>query len=648
MTNERKYMAEGAEAGPAKSNSVRPAYFRLLGYVFKYKSRLAAMFLLSLIVGGSLGSIVLGAGTFINTIYQDENEFEKRLELTKAAVSRYAETLERYTGWAPEDLESRTEDLFRSMREDRARGLRMLAIIIVVLVLIGAGSRFLLEYYAGAIGVNVSIRLNEEMFANVLNLSHKFFDRRTIGELVARFTNDAFMVRYGLMVILTRVFRDSSRVVFLLVVAMMVSPFLTLTVLLVLSPMILIVLGISSSVKRSVSRSLNKVAALATIVTEVFQGISVVKGFRMERYERRRVDVELSQLRRHMKNLVRAQAAVSPATEILMVFGVGAFVILTGREIAAGHLDRLDLVKLFGAIGLMLDPLRKLARVMNMVQISATSGARVFEFIDYTPEIADREDAIEAPPIQDALRFEHVSFSYDGETEVLSGIDLELKCGEMVALVGFSGSGKSTMAKLVTRFYDPVQGRITLDGIDIRDVTLESLRGQIGIVTQETILFAETVSNNIAYGRQGVSEERVIEAAKAASADGFIQGMPQAYETVLADSGGNLSGGQRQRLAIARAIIKDPAILILDEATSSLDAQSEQAILNAIDEFVVGRTTLVIAHRLSTVQKADRICVLDGGRIVEEGTHQELIAKGGNYERLYRLQFANHKEAGAS
>jgi len=606
------------------------------------------MLLLSIVVGGSLGSIVLGAGTIINTLYQDESEFEASLVETKARAGRYADALEPYTGWTPDEAESRTEELMRSIREDRARGLRMLAVVIVGLVLVGAVSRFLLEYYAGALGVNVSIRLNEEMFANVLNLSHRFFDRRTAGEIVARFTNDAFMVRYGLMDVLTRVFRDSSRIVFLLVVAMMVSPFLTLTVLLVMSPIILIILGISSRVKRAVRKSLNKVASLATIVTEVFHGISVVKGFRMERYERQRMGKELSQLRRHMKSLVRAQAAVSPATEIIMIFGVVAFIMLTEREVAAGHLDRLDLLKLFGAIGLMLDPLRKLSRVMNMIQISATSGARVFEFIDYVPEIAEREDAIEAPPIQEALRFEQVGFSYDGKTEVLSGIDLELKQGEMVALVGFSGSGKSTIAKLISRFYDPSEGRITLDGVDIRDLSLESLRGQIGIVTQETMLFAETVNNNIAYGREGVAENRVIEAARAASADGFIREMPEAYETVLADSGGNLSGGQRQRLAIARAIIKDPAILILDEATSSLDTENEQAILKAIDEFVVGRTTLVIAHRLSTIQKADRICVLDAGRIVEEGTHQELLAHGGSYERLYRLQFAGHKEAGAS
>ena len=639
---------EDSSEGPSKDRGLWPVYARLLGYTFRYKGRLATMLVLSLLVGASVGSIVLSVGLIVNTLYLEEDEFEERLESVKARVGQYAETLERFTGWAPNDPESRTEDLIRSMRDDRARGLRLLAVTIVGLICVGGIARFLLEYYAGAIGVNVSIRLNEEMFGNILNLSHRFFDRRTAGEIVARFTNDAFMVRYGLMDVLTRLFRDSSRIVILLCVAMMVSPFLTLVFLCVLSPIILIVFGISIRVRAAVSKSLRKVASLATIVTEVFQGISVVKGFRMESYERKRMGTELSKLRRHMKNLIRAQAAVGPATEIMMVIGIAAFLILTERRVAAGHLKPLDLVVLFGAIGAMLDPLRKLSRVMNMVQISATSGARVFEFIDYEPDVAERPDAIDIPPIQDALRFENVSFSYDGETEVLSGIDLELKRGEMVALVGFSGSGKSTIAKLVCRFYDPTEGRIALDGVDIRDATFESLRGQISIVTQETILFAETIRRNIAYGREGVSEERIREAARAAQADGFIREMAGAYDAPLAESGGNLSGGQRQRIAIARAIVKDPAILILDEATSSLDSESERAILQAIDRFIVGRTTLVIAHRLSTVQKADRIVVLDGGRIVEQGTHQALLAKGGAYHRLYRLQFADHKEAGAS
>jgi subfamily B ATP-binding cassette protein MsbA len=241
------------------------------------------------------------------------------------------------------------------------------------------------------------------------------------------------------------------------------------------------------------------------------------------------------------------------------------------------------------------------------------------------------------------LRFDHVHFSYNSDREVLKGISFEIKKGEMVALVGFSGAGKSTVVKLIPRFYDVSGGAVTIDGTDIRRGTFKSLRDQISIVTQDTVLFNESIRDNIAFGRTAYSDDRVREAAAAARASEFIERLPEQYRARIGESGGLLSGGQRQRLAIARAIIKDPAILILDEATSSLDSESEQAIQNAIEKFIVGRTTLVIAHRLSTIQRADRILVLDDGQIVEQGTHRELIAKGGLYRRLYDVQFASAK-----
>lgn len=246
--------------------------------------------------------------------------------------------------------------------------------------------------------------------------------------------------------------------------------------------------------------------------------------------------------------------------------------------------------------------------------------------------------------MEEALRFENVHFAYDGKAEVLRGVSFEVKKGEMVALVGFSGAGKSTIAKLITRFYDPAAGCITIDGTDIRGATLESLRGQIGIVTQDTILFHETIRGNIAFGQTDFSDEQVREAARAAHAVEFIEKLEDGYDAILDEGGGNLSGGQRQRLAIARAVIKDPAILILDEATSSLDSESEKAIQEAISEFVVGRTTLVIAHRLSTIRRADRIVVIHEGQVAEVGTHEELLSNGGIYQRLYDVQFAPAEE----
>jgi subfamily B ATP-binding cassette protein MsbA len=292
----------------------------------------------------------------------------------------------------------------------------------------------------------------------------------------------------------------------------------------------------------------------------------------------------------------------------------------------------------------MLDPLRKLSSVNNQIQTSVASAERVFEFIDMKPDIVEKPGAQMLPRLSEAIRLEDVHFAYKPGIEVLKGIDLDVRKGEMIALVGFSGAGKSTLVKLLPRFYDVTEGAVTIDGTDIREVTFESLRDQISIVTQETILFNESVRDNIAFGRRDYTDVQVREAAKAAYADAFIEALPEGYNTVIGESGATLSGGQRQRLAIARAIIKDPAILILDEATSHLDSESEQAIQKALAAFVQGRTTIVIAHRLATVQRADRIVVMDEGTIAEQGPHQELLASGGIYQRLYEQQLLTNSE----
>jgi subfamily B ATP-binding cassette protein MsbA len=303
-------------------------------------------------------------------------------------------------------------------------------------------------------------------------------------------------------------------------------------------------------------------------------------------------------------------------------------------------MDLKDLGQFYVAMAFLVDPVRKLASVNNAIQGSVASAQRAFEFIDLESDLVDAPDAVAIPPLQESIRFEDVHFSYDSSKEVLRGVDFEIKKGEMVAVVGFSGEGKSTLAKLTPRFYDVQSGAIRIDGVDIRKATLKSLRDQISIVTQDTILFDETVASNIAASNDHAPAGRIEEAARAAYAAEFIEQLPMGYASRIGESGGTLSGGQRQRLAIARALMKDPALLILDEATSSLDTESERAIQKAIEEYVVGRTSLVIAHRLSTVQRADRIVVLDGGRVAEQGTHEELLATPGSlYGRLYRVQF---------
>jgi subfamily B ATP-binding cassette protein MsbA len=365
----------------------------------------------------------------------------------------------------------------------------------------------------------------------------------------------------------------------------------------------------------------------------------------MEQYEIGRVRAEIDKLRQFLYRMARLHAATGPTTEFLLVLGVVGFVLFSGRRVEAGLLDAGDLAQLYFALAMMLDPVRKMSDVNNLVQTSVASAERCFEMIDIRPDIVEATDAVVLAPLRDAIRFENVTFSYNGADTVIRDVSLEIKKGQMVALVGSSGAGKSTMAKLVPRFYDVGAGRITIDGVDIRQATFHSLREQMSIVTQDTVLFAESVRTNIAFGRTEYPDARVRDAARAANADGFVATLPNGYDSMLSDSGGNLSGGQRQRLAIARAIIKDPSILILDEATSSLDSESERLIQDALDHFVAGRTTIVIAHRLSTIRRADRIVVMDGGRIAEDGTHEELIARGGIYRRLHDTQFRTETDA---
>lgn len=630
--NEANYEAAGG------SKKAWPVYRRLVGYALRYKMRLAITLLCSVMVAASLTSIILALGASITILLDDEEKVDAQLE-------GYAEVI-RDWWWAPEGLDERLVGWAHGMREDRARASAVLVLctLVVVLSLVNGLARFLQEYLAGAIGVRVCARLIEEMFSNMVSLSHGFFESTKTGEVVARFTNDVFQVNKGLTNVFIKLVREPIKALFFLALALSVDVFLTLAVLLVLPPIIFLILTVGKRVKKSARRSLQRVAAMASVIQETVSGIAVVKSFRMEDYEKARIRREVDKLRRYLIRIARADAAVGPSTEFLMVLGVVTFVVLGVRQVSGGNLSPGELSMLFISLAMMLDPLRKLATVNNQVQASVASAERVFEFIDWKPDVVESPDAKALVPLEVALRFEDVHFAYDGTAEVLHGVDFEVKKGEMVALVGFSGAGKSTIAKLITRFYDPVKGRITIDGTDIRDATLASLRGQIGIVTQETILFHDTVRGNIAFGQTDFSDERVREAAEAAQAAEFVERLDHGYDTLLNEGGGNLSGGQRQRLSIARAIIKDPAILILDEATSSLDSESERAIQQAIAEFVVGRTTLVIAHRLSTIRRADRIVVIHEGRVAEEGTHEELLSRGGIYQGLYDVQFAPSKE----
>jgi len=632
------------EQSAVPQGSAWQVYGRLVGYAWNYKGRLVVSLLFALLIAASFGSMLVSVGTVVKLTFYEPPESGEAAEPDPADdlaadISAATDRLRDTTGWAPAGLDERFLALVAGMRDQPMEALIVVCILVVGLAFIIGIARFLQEYFAGSIGASITTDLGYEMYRNLMRQSVGFFEKRTSGEILARFTNDIFMVNRGLAGVFVKLMREPLKAATFLAIAISVDPVLTLVGVGVLPPVVYVLVRIGKKVRRSVRRSLQKVASMASVVNETVQGIAIVKSYNMEQYELQRVQKEIKKLRRFLFQMVRQNAATGPITEFLLVLGVVAFVLLSGQRVVAGQLGAGELTQLYFALAMMLDPVRKLSSVNNMVQTSVASAERVFEFIDQEPEIKDAPDAVPLAPLAHSLRFNDVWFSYDGKRDVLRGIDFEIEKGQVVALVGFSGAGKSTLVKLIPRFYDVSRGSITYDGRDIRKAATKSLRDQISVVTQDTILFAETIRNIITAGDERYTDTRVREAAEAAHAAEFIEDLPGRYDAVLGQAGGTLSGGQRQRLAIARAIIKDPSILILDEATSSLDSESERLIQDALDRFIEGRTAVVIAHRLSTIQRADRILVLDHGRIVEDGTHETLLEHGGIYRRLYDTQF---------
>jgi subfamily B ATP-binding cassette protein MsbA len=386
---------------------------------------------------------------------------------------------------------------------------------------------------------------------------------------------------------------------------------------------------------------------LNTHLQETLVGNNIVKAFCREDYEIDRFNKEnLEFFRLRMKN-VSTRAISPPVMELLGGFGIAAIMFYGGLQVIQGTSTPGTFFSFLAALLMLYQPIKSLSNINNSVQEGMAAAKRVYEILDLPVEIEDNPQAVSLPPISREIRFEQVNFAYD-DRPALQNINLTVPKGEVVALVGPSGAGKTTLVNLVPRFYEVTSGAISIDGHDLRDVTLASLRAQTGVVTQQTFLFNDTVRNNIAYGRPEAGEGEIINAAQAAFAWDFIQHLPQGLDTVIGEQGVMLSGGERQRVAIARALLKDPPILILDEATSALDSEAEREVQKALDNLIQGRTTLVIAHRLSTIRHADRIVVLEDGKIVEAGRHEDLLARGGVYAKLYYLQFRPREKEGTS
>jgi subfamily B ATP-binding cassette protein MsbA len=528
--------------------------------------------------------------------------------------------------------------------EEKAKRI-LIALLIVFFV--RAFASFFSEYAFQKVGLSTVRDLRNQLYERLIIQSHRFFSERSTGEMVSRIVSDADAIQAAVSTRMGDLFQESITLFGLVIYVFFTNPELALISLVVAPALIYPVVHFGLRLRGTTHRSQERMADMATILEETIRGVRIVKAFTMEKFE---IDRFREATRRHLASNLKAQkiqALTSPVMELISGLCIVALFLYAHRRIVSGSLTLGQFISFLAALAAMYQPIKKLNKVNLSVNTALSAAERVFRMLDVPNEVEENPEAGGLVSVGDGIRYENVTFAYGAEP-VLRQVSLAIAPGEIVALVGSSGAGKSTLVNLLPRFYDVNAGRITIDGQDIRDVTLKSLRGLMGFVTQEVILFNDTVRNNIAYGRADADERLVIAAAKAANAHDFITALPNGYDTMIGEAGVLLSGGQRQRLAIARALFKDPPILILDEATSALDTESERLVQQALHNLMRGRTTLVIAHRLSTVRSAHKIVVLDKGEIVEVGRHEDLLSHRGVYRKLYDLQFlADERATGA-
>jgi subfamily B ATP-binding cassette protein MsbA len=606
-------------------------YKRLIKLVFNYWPYLVLSTATAFVYVALNGISVWLTASLINNILSD---FDKLILEQSRLSSSSILTLN-------EKIKYFTNELI--LRNTAKETLQMLCYSILIIFVLKNVFLYLKNVSLIVVQYRLITELRNKLYIHFHSLSLSFFNKQKSGELTSTIVNDVANMRQALTIGFQRMFVEPINIIAFTTLLFIISWQLASIAVIIIPLAGIFIVKMSRSIRRKSRRTSVKIAGITNLITETLASIRIVKAFAMENYEVDRFTKETNNYYNLMFRRSRLRSIAPPITEILgVVIGVALLWIGGSEVLAADGITSEDFIRFILIMFSALQPIRSLSNVFAEVQVGAASAERVFHILDTKPTIIDADNAIKDIVFNEHISFDNVSFQYeDEESEVLKEINFSINKGSVVALVGSSGSGKSTMADLIPRFFEPTKGRIKLDKYDIKDVRIKSLRKLMGIVTQETILFNDTISGNIAYGQKEVKSSKIHAAAEAANAKEFIDALPHGFNTVIGEKGVRLSGGQRQRIAIARALLKDPPMLILDEATSSLDTESEKYVQEAINNLMKDRTVLVIAHRLSTIINADRIIVLDNGKIVESGTHTELLDKNGIYKNLYDIQFNN-------
>ena len=544
--------------------------------------------------------------------------------------------------------EQQSSTLFGLQKLIPASGLaawRTIAILLIGFTLVKGIADYFSTYLMARIGQFSILRLRQDLYTHLLSQSAAFFERHRTNYLVSRLISSAAAIETAITHTLRDMLREGFTLIAFLIAAFYYNWRLTLGSLLIAPPIAWLTIRFGSSLRNLARESFEGTKHLTDTAQEALANQSIVKAYQAENREGERFTRVADRVRRANLRSASIAGMSPPIIEFIGVLFVAALLFFAEREIRLGRMNAAQFITFLFFLFRSYDPMRKLSRLQNSLSQALAAARHVWEVLDDRSEIPEKPNAVELSPLRSEIELRQVSFGYAHEgRKVLQDVNLTVPVGKMVALVGESGGGKSTLTKLMPRFHDPTSGAVLWDGTDLRDARISSLRREMALVTQETVLFNDTVRYNITYGRPEASDEELRDAARTAFAHDFIMDLPSGYDTIIGERGTFLSGGQRQRLAIARAILMNAPVLILDEATSALDAESEQLVQRAIANLVRDRTTIVIAHRLSTVRRADNIVVMEAGRIIEQGTHKDLLARGGQYQKLYEMQFADEEE----